>query len=611
MDKNFLDYYRANLNHVRALGAEFASEFPKIAARLDLTNLDCQDPYVERIIEGTAFLAARIEQKMDDGFPRMLESVLSSIAPHALFPIPSVGTVELFPDFTYKSIKTGALISKNDKFESNVYVSQTPCIFTPLWESYIYPFGISKTEYIIHGLDSYCPTAKDDVAALRLCFRTENGTAFKNIAPKFVDLFINMSDGDASELQRQLLTGVNKVYARLEDGRIVETDSLEISIPALEGENLFFKRGVDQLNGLGVLQEFIAHPCLFKFIRLQGLEKIFALTNALSMELIITFKRRMPNFAVSLNKNALKMWCIPVINLFHKRSNRERIEGNYEHHIVPERTAPFDYEVYYVNNVNFFNDNNELLFSAKPFYHVDVSLGKDNLEAYFTVHRRKRLINVNKNKSQKSLYVGNEAYISISGENWHLYRSNTTQFSADLLCSNGGLTMFVRSGSNLKISDNPAIPAASFVGTPDQPRGPLFSNGKQSSWEKLSHIMLNMSSILWKPGEVPVHILKRIISHYSCLNPEETVKITDGIKSIKTEPEMFRFIYKNCNIYFENGWRVIITLSENKFEGMGFFMFACVLRLLIESFTPLNSCVEVVVYTEERGFIAKWTTSKN
>lgn len=609
MDKNFLDYYRANLDHIRALGAEFAAEFPKIASRLELTGLDCQDPYVERLIEATAFLAARVEKKMNDGFPRMLETVLSSIAPHALFPMPSVGVMELAPDFGHKSVKTGALISPENKFEAPVPVSSTPCVFTPLWESKIFPFDISEAEYIIRGIDAYCPASKDETAALRICFRTENGTYIKDIAPDYVDLFINMSENDSSELQRQLLTGIGKIYARSADGKVSEIEGLEISVPALEGDNLFMGRGPGRLSGLGVLQEFIAHPRLFKFIRLKGLENVFKNSSGLNAEIVITFRRRIPNFAVSLNGDALKMWCVPVINLFPKRSSRERTEGAYEYHIVPERTTPLDYEVYYVNMVNFFNDNNERLFSAKSFYYADETFGKSNLEDYFTIHRRKRLIN--KHKSQKSLYVGDETYISVSGKNWRQYRDQMTQFSADLLCSNGGLPMLLRSGSYLKAVDSPAVASARFIGAPDQPKGPLISNGAKASWEKLSHVMLNISSVLWRPGEVPAHILKRIIAHYSCLPGDETAKITDGIKSVKTEPEMFRFIYKNCNVYFENGWRVVVTLSENRLEGIGFFMFACVLRNLIESFTPLNSCVEVVLHTEERGFITKWTTSKS
>ena len=54
MPMTFLEYYRENLAHLRSVSAEFAAEFPKIAARLSLSEFECADPYVERLLEGAA-----------------------------------------------------------------------------------------------------------------------------------------------------------------------------------------------------------------------------------------------------------------------------------------------------------------------------------------------------------------------------------------------------------------------------------------------------------------------------------------------------------------------------------------------------------------------------
>ncbi len=59
MDRRLLYHYNRELGHLRELGAEFAAEFPKIAARLGLNGSEpAQDPCVERLLEGMAFLAA-------------------------------------------------------------------------------------------------------------------------------------------------------------------------------------------------------------------------------------------------------------------------------------------------------------------------------------------------------------------------------------------------------------------------------------------------------------------------------------------------------------------------------------------------------------------------
>ena len=63
MDERLLDHYNNELHHLREMAGEFAREFPKIAGRLSLdkdAKEICPDPYVERLLEGFAYLAARI-----------------------------------------------------------------------------------------------------------------------------------------------------------------------------------------------------------------------------------------------------------------------------------------------------------------------------------------------------------------------------------------------------------------------------------------------------------------------------------------------------------------------------------------------------------------------
>ena len=52
MDPRLLQYYNLELQHLRETGAEFAEQFPKIAARLGMHGLEVADPYVERLLEG-------------------------------------------------------------------------------------------------------------------------------------------------------------------------------------------------------------------------------------------------------------------------------------------------------------------------------------------------------------------------------------------------------------------------------------------------------------------------------------------------------------------------------------------------------------------------------
>ena len=90
MDPRLLRYYNQELRYLREMGGEFAREFPKIAGRLGMEGMEVSDPYVERLIEGCAFLAARVQLKQDAEFPELAQRLIEMISPNLAAPIPSM-----------------------------------------------------------------------------------------------------------------------------------------------------------------------------------------------------------------------------------------------------------------------------------------------------------------------------------------------------------------------------------------------------------------------------------------------------------------------------------------------------------------------------------------
>ncbi len=81
MRDRLLDYYENELTFLRQMGKEFAEKHPKIAARLQLDANRCDDPHVERLLEGFALLAARVHLKIDDEFPQITEGSSTFFTP--------------------------------------------------------------------------------------------------------------------------------------------------------------------------------------------------------------------------------------------------------------------------------------------------------------------------------------------------------------------------------------------------------------------------------------------------------------------------------------------------------------------------------------------------
>ena len=118
MDRRMLRYYNQELAHLRGMGGEFAKEFPKIAGRLALDEFDCADPYVERLLEGFSFLAARVQLKLDAEFPRFTQSLLETVYPHYLAPVPSMAIIQFNPDLNEGGLADGFVIPR----ETSIFI---------------------------------------------------------------------------------------------------------------------------------------------------------------------------------------------------------------------------------------------------------------------------------------------------------------------------------------------------------------------------------------------------------------------------------------------------------------------------------------------------------
>ena len=82
MDPRLRTLYQGELEHLRDMGTEFAQQFPKIAGRLgmsEMSGVEVADPYVERLLEGVAFLAARVQLKLEAEFPSFTQSLLEIV----------------------------------------------------------------------------------------------------------------------------------------------------------------------------------------------------------------------------------------------------------------------------------------------------------------------------------------------------------------------------------------------------------------------------------------------------------------------------------------------------------------------------------------------------
>jgi type VI secretion system protein ImpG len=90
LDPRLLRAYNEELAYLRESAREFGEEHDEVAAYLGLKTPNDPDPYVERLLEGVAFLSARVGLKLQDQFPEFTQQLLQAVQPDYLAPMPSM-----------------------------------------------------------------------------------------------------------------------------------------------------------------------------------------------------------------------------------------------------------------------------------------------------------------------------------------------------------------------------------------------------------------------------------------------------------------------------------------------------------------------------------------
>src|SRR3954471_20715886 len=112
MDREFLDLYNRELQLLYEQARDFAEQFPGIAERLGDLVAERTDPAIAGLLEGTAFLAARVQLKLKHEFPEFTNNLLEQLVPHYLAPTPSMIIAKAIPIFGDKALHDGHLIPR-------------------------------------------------------------------------------------------------------------------------------------------------------------------------------------------------------------------------------------------------------------------------------------------------------------------------------------------------------------------------------------------------------------------------------------------------------------------------------------------------------------------
>ncbi len=194
---------------------------------------------ISGLLEGAAFLAARVQLKLKHEFADFTTNLIDQLAPHYLAPTPSFVLVRAKPKFGDPTLRDGRTIPQGSVFDATYREAHrnVACRFTLAEPITLWPFDIVRAEYLTSSgaFQALVPNARASCAAsLRLQLTVRSAVAaedeaadkeaqtrpelrFSSYRVKSLRFHLLGQETDAVALYEQLFAHCTGVYFRMLD----------------------------------------------------------------------------------------------------------------------------------------------------------------------------------------------------------------------------------------------------------------------------------------------------------------------------------------------------------------------------------------------------------
>jgi type VI secretion system protein ImpG len=610
MDPRLLRYYNEELRHLREMGAEFAEAHPKIAARLGMERLEVTDPYVERLIEGFAFLAARVQLKIDAEFPRFTQRLLEIVFPQFLAPTPSMLIAQIKPNFGDPALAAGAAVPRGTVLTSRAGKGgDTLCEFRTSHDLTLWPVELAQAEYFTHASDlpvTAMPQWRRYRAGVKLRFKVAAGQDFSRIRMEDLRLHITGVDDIAHRLHELICGHALGVLVQGRNGVTAweALDSDAVQTAGFEDDQALLPPGRRGFDGYRLLQEYFAFPPRFMFLDVLGAGAAMQHIGGSELELVLLFTHADPALQQAVDARCFALHCVPAINLLEKRCDRIHVEpGSRDFHVVPDRTRPMDYEVHTVLDVQGYGVGVDSRWHFLPFYtafHTELS----SHPAYYSVQRELRVMSeVQRRQGPRSSYLGSEVFIAVTDANEAPFADDLRQLGVRALCSNRDLPTLMPVGQangDLTLASPGPVASISVIRGPSRPLSALRESNL--AWKLINQLSLNQLSLLDTDAEQGAAALRQILRLYASTADAVAQRQIDGIRSVQMK-SVVRRLPMAGPITFGRGVALEVEVDDLAFEGGGAFLLGCVLERFFARHVSINGFTQTRLHSAARGDI--------
>jgi type VI secretion system protein ImpG len=606
MSDTLLPYYDRELAAIKRLAAEFAETHPKIAGRLRLSADAVDDPHVARLLEGVAFLAARVHHRLDDEFPELTDSLLGLLYPHYLAPVPSCMVVQLD---CQPGLMTPARLPAGLAFDTEPVLGE-PLHYRSTSAVTLWPIEVESVR--LSGLPIVAPAnpaAGGAAGVLRITLKCLSpDTTFNQLGVDRLRFFLRGPTTQTLQLYELLCAhAISVAYADTAvDTAPVIVPGNSIGPAGFAPDEALLPWSARGFSGFRLLTEYFAFPEKFLFLDFNRIDTKTMVSGGDRLEIFVYLDRAAPELERSIGQTALALGCTPLVNLFPQRCEPIRLSHtDTEYRVVPDARRPRAAEVWSVERVR------ETLPDGsfrpwRPFYRLSeaegtsgsrtpAATGTSTSGGFYHVARRPAAPGV----------PGTEVFIAPHDPAFDPDSPADTVLSVDALCLSRDLPTDLPFGGGrptLRLIEGAAAVAGIQAVTPPSPtlRPPLRERG---FWRLVSHLSLGHLAVTG--GSDGANALKEVLRLYDLRDTAETHSAIDAITTISARPGTARAPGRLGA--FCRGLDVTIEFDQRSWQTGGLYLLASVLEHFLALHGTINSFTRTTVTLRGRpGTAATW-----
>ncbi|MBW4024276.1 MAG: type VI secretion system baseplate subunit TssF [Proteobacteria bacterium] len=592
MSDPLLPYYNRELSALRRLAAGFAEAHPKIAGRLRLSPDAVDDPHVERLLEGVAFLGARVQQRLDDELPELTDALLGVLYPHYLAPFPSCAMMQFDcpPDRDGPAHLPAGLSLDAEP------VRGERCRFRTAWPQTLWPIEIESVQLTGLPLASVPPNprAAGAVAVLRIGLRClAPGATFSALGLDRLRCFIRGPQSVSLPLLELLQAHTLSVaYADgTADGAPAILPASAVAPVGFAPEEAILPWPARSFSGFRLLSEYFAFPEKFLFVDFTGIERKTLLQAGTRLTIFVYLDRQQPELERLVGAETLALGCVPVVNLFQQHCEPIALSHTaIEYRVVPDARRQAALEVWQIETVQETKPDGQARV-WQPFYRL--SRTEDEAASFQALRRHSAL-------------GGSETFLAPYDARFDPDEPADSILSVDALCFNRDLPAELPFGQGhpafTLTEGHAAVARLRCLTAPTPTLRPPLRDGR--FWRLISH--LSLSHLSMTGGAAGAEALREVLRLYDLHDTPETRAAIDGLVAVTAQPGVARVPGGRAGS-FCRGLDVTLEFDARPWQASGLFLLASVLDRFLALHATVNSFVRTrAVLRGRTGAAAIW-----